>query len=274
MNKRIIGLLSLTSLAVAASPALSQTELAKVGNTTISLEEFNKRYQENLKFFQFKSPTKQAVLDDIIKRELGVIEAKKLGLDKDPAVIDRINTVLYQALLDKQLGKTLEGISVSDEEAKDYYSKNPEIRTSHIFVGVRPGATPQQVQAAKDRITKILKDDLKGGASFSEVAQAKSEGPAAAMGGDIDFKTRDALDPAYYDAALKLRSPGKVSEIVRTPFGFHIIKLTAIRTWDDADQSLAKRQVFETKRAALFEKYMTGLRSQHKVSVNSQLIKE
>lgn len=274
MDKKTFALLSLSALALASTQATAQTELAKVGSTTISLEDFNKRYQENLRFFQFKSPTKQAVLEDIIKRELGVIEAKKLGLDKDPAVIDRINTVLYQALLDKQLGKSLEGISVSDEEAKDYYSKNPEVRTSHIFVGVRPGATPQQIQAAKDRITKILKDDLKGSASFSEVAQAKSEGPAAAMGGDIDFKTRDALDPAYYEAAVKLRSPGKVSDIVRTPFGFHIIKLTAVRSWEDADQSLAKRQVFETKRAALFEKYMTGLRSQHKVSVNSQLIKD
>lgn len=283
MDKRTLVDSSLFALAASAlvlsaqlvpCRALAETELARVGGTSISLEEFNRRYQENMRFFQFKAPSKEAVLDDLIKRELGVQEARRAGLEKDPVVQERINTVLYQALLDKQLGKAFEGIRVTDEEAKAHYSKNPEIRTSHIFVTVPPTATQEQVAAAKERITKILKEDLKGGASFSEVAQKRSEGPAAAMGGDIDFKTRDALDPAYYEAALQLKTPGKVSDIVRTRFGFHIIKLTAVRSWEDADQVQAKRQVFETKRAALFEKYIAGLRSQSKVSVRKELLKD
>jgi peptidyl-prolyl cis-trans isomerase C/peptidyl-prolyl cis-trans isomerase D len=245
-----------------------------VGGAVITLEEFNKRYQDNSKFFQFNPPSKQAVLDDLLKRELGIQEARRLGLDKDPAVLDRVNTVLYQALLDKQLGKDLEQIKISDTEAKAHYEKNPEIRTSHIFVAVRPGAPESEVKAAKDRISQILKEDLKGGASFSEVAQTRSDGPAASMGGDIDYKTRDALDPAYYEAALRLRTPGNVSGIVRSSFGFHIIKLTAIRPWDDADRTVVRRQIFESKRQSLFEKYMSGLRGQYKVSVKKDLIKE
>src|SRR5689334_9211877 len=79
------------------------TELARVNGTVISLEDFNKKYRENLKFFQFKAPTRKSVLDDLIKRELGIQQAKKEGLDKDPEVIDRMNTVLYHALLDKNL---------------------------------------------------------------------------------------------------------------------------------------------------------------------------
>jgi peptidyl-prolyl cis-trans isomerase C len=141
-------------------------------------------------------------------------------------------------------------------------------------VAVRPGAPEAEVKAAKDRISQILKEDLKGGASFSEVAQTRSDGPAASMGGDIDYKTRDALDPAYYEAALRLRTPGNVSGIVRSSFGFHIIKLTAIRPWDDADRTVVRRQIFEAKRQSLFEKYMSGLRGQYKVSVKKDLIKE
>jgi len=276
MNKRtlVVSTFILASLApLGARLALADTELARVGSAAISLEDFNRRYQDNLKFFQFKAPTKEAVLEDLIKRELGVQEAKKLGLEKDPVVQDRINTVLYQALLEKQLGKNFEGITVSDEEAKAQYAKSPEIRTSHIFVSAPPSATPEQVATAKERITRILKEDLKGGASFAEVAQKRSEGPAAAMGGDIDYKTREALDPAYYEAALQLKSPGKVSDVVRSRFGFHIIKLTAVRPWDDADQVQTKRQVFEAKRAALFDKYMASLRSQGKVTVRKELIK-
>jgi parvulin-like peptidyl-prolyl isomerase len=274
-NCPIMGLLAglITCSALIGPVAFAKTELAKVGGTVITLEDFNQRYQDNAKFFQFNAPTKQAVLDDIVKRELGILEARRLGLDKDAAVIERINTVLYQALLDKKLGKDLEQIKISDSEAKAHYEKNPEVRTSHIFVAVRPGATEEEVRAARERITRIQKEDLKAGASFSEVAQTRSDGPAAAMGGDIDFKTRDALDPAYYEAAVKLRTPGSTSGIVRSAFGFHIIKLTAVRSWEDADRTVVRRQIFEAKRQELFEKYMDALRSQYKVSVKKELLK-
>src|SRR5262245_59671809 len=119
-------------LLAAYGAAEAATELAKINATTISLEDFNKKYRENLKFFQFKAPTKKGVLDDMIKRELGIQEARKMGLDKDPEVVDRMNTVLYHALLDKKLSKEFEAIHVSDDEAKDYYARNPELRTSHV----------------------------------------------------------------------------------------------------------------------------------------------
>ncbi|NDD92156.1 hypothetical protein EBZ37_08735 [bacterium] len=262
-----------SALAETGKPDAKETVLARINGTTISLEEFNARYKENLKFFQFKAPSKQAVLDDLIKRELAIQEAKKLSLEKDPVVIERINTVLYQAVLDKQLGKELEKIKVSDDEARSNYKKSPEIRTSHIFVALRPDAPADQESAAKKRMAAI-QESLKQGASFAEVAQNKSDGPAAAMGGDIDYKTKDNLDPSYYQAALALGKPGKISGVVRTPFGLHLIKLTAIRAWEDADQAMVKRQIFDEKRAALFEKYMDKLRREAKVSVNASLLKD
>jgi peptidyl-prolyl cis-trans isomerase C/peptidyl-prolyl cis-trans isomerase D len=122
----------------AVSAARAATELAKVNSTVITLEDFNKKYKENLKFFQYKAPSKTSVLDDLVKRELGIQEAKREGLDKDPEIQERMNTVLYHALLDKKLSKEFEAIHVSDGEAKDYYARNPEVRTSHIFVALRP----------------------------------------------------------------------------------------------------------------------------------------
>ncbi len=54
---------------ISLQPAFSATELARVDNTVITLEDFNKKYQENLKFFQMKAPKKRDVLEDLIKRE-------------------------------------------------------------------------------------------------------------------------------------------------------------------------------------------------------------
>lgn len=259
-------------LAVTALEAA--TELARINNRVISLEEFNKRYQENLKFFQHRAPTKAAVLDDVIKRELGIQEAKRQGVDKDPEVIDRMNTVLFNALLEKQLGKEVEKIFVSDDEARSFYDKNPEVRTSHIFIGVAPGATKAQEKEALERIQSIQKDYLRPGKmSFAEVAQRHSEGVAAAMGGDIDYQGKDKLDPAYYEAALRLKTPGQVSGVVRSQFGYHLIKLTAVRPWGDVDKAAIKRLVFEEKRAQLFDAYMKKLRSQAKVAIRSELLR-
>ena len=260
---------------ISATSALAATELARINSTVITLESFNKKYRENLKYFQFKIPTKQGMLDEMIKRELGVQEAKKLGVDRDPEVIDQMNTVLYHALINKKLSKEFDAIHITDDETKGYYSKNPEIRTSHIFVALAPDATPDQVKKAYAKIKKIQDDYLRDGKmGFAEVAQHYSEGSAAPMGGDLDYQTRDKLDPAYYEAAWRLRSPGKVSGIVRTQFGYHIIKLTAVRPWEEVDKAQIKRMLFDERRASIFEKYMDQLRAHARVSVKKELLKD
>ncbi len=259
--------------AIKAVEAATET-LATINKKVITLDEFNKKYRENLKFFQFKAPTKKGVLDDLVKRELGIQEAIKEGLDKDPDVIDRMNTVLYHALLDKKLSKDFESIHISDDEAKSYYSRNPEIRTSHIFVAVKPDAKPEEIAKARTKIEGIQKDHLgPNKMSFAEVAQRFSEGPSAPMGGDIDYQTKDKLDPRYYDTAIKLK-PGQVSGVVRSQFGFHIIKLTSSRAWDDVDKAQIKRLVFDEQRTKIFDKYMDKLKAQSKVAINETLIKE
>ena len=213
----------------------------------------------------------------LIKRELGLQEAKKQGIDKDPEVVDRMNTVIYHALLDKKLTKEFESIHIEDDEAKAYYSKNPELRTSHIFIAVHPDAKPDEEKKAHDKIQKIYDEYFKTGeskTSFAEIAQRFSEGVAAPMGGDIDYQTKDKLDPAYYEAALRLKTPGKVSSIIRSQFGFHIIKLTAVRPWEDMDKAQVKRMLFDERRAQIFETYMGQLRKQAAVSIHSDLIKD
>jgi parvulin-like peptidyl-prolyl isomerase len=277
-NPQLVGTLAIAAatLAFGSAAAWAATELAKIGTKVISLEEFNKKYQENLKFFQYKAPpSKKSVLDDLIKRELGVQEARKLRLDQDPDVIERIETVLYRALVEKKLGKEFESINITDDEAKRYYEKFPEVRTSHVFVAVPGNASAEDDKKARERIQKIYDEHIRPGKmSFAEVAQRFSEGVAAPMGGDIDYQTKDKLDPAYYDAALKLGKAGKVSGIVRSQAGYHVIKLTAVRPWDEADRNLVKRMLFEERQAQIFDKYMAQLRGQSKVSVNATLIKE
>jgi parvulin-like peptidyl-prolyl isomerase len=264
------------SLAFLSHPANSAPGgvVAQVNGKPITVDFLNRKYKESLLYSQGTPPTKKAVLDDLIKRELGIQEAVKLGLNKDPEVVDKTNTVLYNALLERKLAKDFEKIDVSDDEAKKYYDKNPEIRTSHIFVPVVPGTPKDLEEKARERIKKIQTVLSESKMSFAEVAQKYSEGVEAPLGGDVDYQTRDRLDPAYYDAALALKSPGKVSGVVRSSIGYHIIRLTAVRPWEEADTAKIKRLVFERKREQIFEGYIAGLRKSSKVTVNSSLLTE
>jgi len=260
-------------VALVPSAAFSATEIAKVNGKVITLEEFNKKYQALLPLYQNKTPTKQTVLEDLIKRELGVQEAKKLKLEQDPEVIEEMNTVLYQALLRKQLAKDFDKIAITDTDAHAWYNMNPELRTSHIFVPLAIGASKEEEAAAMKKIHEIQDKELKGGKSFAEVAQKFSEGVAAPMGGDIDYQSKAQLDPAYYEAARALKTPGKVSGIVRSQFGYHIIKLTAIRPWSEVAPAAIRQEVFNERKQGLFDNYMKNLRAKASVTVKNDLVK-
>lgn len=275
MSKALVtlGLVVGATIAISAQAA---TELARINSSVITLEDFNNKYRENMKFFRYKTPTKQNVLEDMIKRDLGIQEARKLGLDRDPEVIERINTVLYHSLLDKKLAGQFDTIQISNDEIEEYYKRNPEIRTSHIFVQVRFDATPAQETAAKTKIIKIkgaLDEALKSGKqTFAEIARQYSEGVAAPAGGDIDYQTKDKLDPAYYNAAVALKKAGNISNIVRSQFGYHIIKLTGLKEFKDVDRGQYKRIIFDEKRAKIFDAYMEDLKKKAKINVRYDLL--
>lgn len=278
MNKTLVlnWCLGMTLLAVAINgPAKAEEKiLAKINGSNIFLDDFNRKYQESTRFQVVNKSIKKDVLEDLIKRELAIQEARKIGLDKDPVILERMDNVLYHALLEKKLANEFEKIHVTDAEAESYYKEYPEIRTSHVFVAVRPDSTAEVVQKAKERIQKVAVDFIKKNElTFAEIAQRFSESPSAPMGGDLDYQTRDKLDPAYYDAALALRTPGKVSGVIQTQFGFHIVKLTAIRPWDEADHPKTKQMVFEKHRKEIFDKYVAGLRRQAKIEVHESLLK-
>lgn len=257
------------------SELLAQSEMiARVNKETITTEDFNQQYQESLKFFSPDQINKKALLEDMIKQKLVIQEANKTDLRKEPEVINKINAILYTAFLEKKLAKKVEGISITNEEVQSYCAKTPEIRTSQIFVRLKQNASGEEKKQALEKITQVreLLDDK--AASFSEVAQKFSEGPTAQMGGDIDYQLKEQLGQNYYNAALKLKTPGKISEVIRTPFGYVIIKLTGIRTCDDTDTAKIRGAIFNQKRNEIIAEYIESLKQKANISIHSKSIKD
>lgn len=122
----------------------------------------------------------------------------------------------------------------TDEEVQAYYDANKEsdprfqqeeqVKARHILIKVEEDATQEQVQAARSRI-ETLREDALSGADFAELARNNSEDAGSGQnGGDLGFFGRGRMVPPFEQAAFAT-APGEISDIVRSQFGFHVIKV-------------------------------------------------
>lgn len=125
----------------------------------------------------------------------------------------------------------LAGINVSEDQLRQYYQehlseyqKEKEVRARHILISVKEDAPEEEVNRVRGEAQKIL-DEARKGKDFAELARKHSQDPTAAQnGGDLGFFTREKMVPAFSDAAFSLKA-GEIGDLVRTPFGFHIIRV-------------------------------------------------
>lgn len=274
--------MNLTSLTCIFSTLLLFTSLsfaqkgsevvATVGKKNITLDDFNKKYSE-IKTQTLNPPAKSVFLEDMVRYEVGLQEAQKRNLERDPMVIERIQQELYKALLEKDLGQRVQKIQVSDAEMKAFYKNNPEIRTSHILIEFKPGATTEQIAEAKKRATEIYDEVKNSKRPFEELVKLYSDDPLSKQaGGDVGWQSRVTLVPSYYDAALNAKV-NEIKGIVETPFGFHIIKVIGRRSFENSNKRQVRAAVFDEKRKQAFNEYFEKLKKQYTIKTNPTLIK-
>lgn len=102
-----------------------------------------------------------------------------------------------------------------------------EFNVSHILISVPEKATPEQLQARRDRAEQALAQ-IKAGTDFRQVAAAFSDGPEALQGGLIGWREASRLPALFLDALRPLQT-GQLSELLRSPNGFHILRLNERR---------------------------------------------
>ena len=128
-------------------------------------------------------------------------------------------------------------ITPNADDIKTYYDQNAqrlagqeERRASHILINAPKTAPAAERQTAKDKAEALLTQVQKAPGTFAQVAKANSQDAGSAVnGGDLDFFGRGAMVKPFEDTAYSLKK-GDISPLVETEYGYHIIKLTDIKT--------------------------------------------
>src|ERR1700736_2503713 len=163
------------------------------------------------------------------------------------------NRLLMDSLLasEGKAATTDEAMKKVYEDASKQITGEQEVHARHILVETEDEA-------------KAVEDELKKGADFAELAKKKSKDPGASDGGDLGFFTKDQMVPEFSAVAFALE-PGKVSDPVKSQFGWHVIKVEEKRNRKapDFDQVRAQIETYVTRKAQ--GDYVAKLREAAKV---------
>jgi peptidyl-prolyl cis-trans isomerase D len=125
-------------------------------------------------------------------------------------------------------------VKVSDEQIKEYYEEHidtfkekKQVKARHILFKLAENASPEEEAKVKQKAEEVLKK-AKAGENFAELAKKYSEGPTAKDGGDLGYFSENQMIKPFEEAAFKMKK-GEVSDLVRTSFGYHIIKVEDVK---------------------------------------------
>lgn len=268
----LVGIVFLLALNSGCAKRGNEKVLATINKTEeITLGEFNEimsklpeRYQDVV------SKNKRVFLDELIIDRLLFNEAMEKKLDEEEEVRRLFKEAKKKIVMARLLKDEVEDkVVVGEDEITDYYSANKDkfttqesLRASHILV------------RSQEEADSILAE-LSSGRNFEDLARARSIDPTSETGGDIGYFTRTQLVPEFEDACFDMKV-GEVSRVVKTKFGYHIIKLTErsepkarelAEVRDSIEQSLSR-----LKKKIRFNELVSRLKDNAQINVNANLI--
>ena len=136
-------------------------------------------------------------------------------------------------LIQEMRRKLVKDITVTPSDVRRYFDKLPTDSLPSVptaveveIITMQPRIPIEEINRVKDELRNYTERVTKGEASFSTLARLYSEDPGSArQGGEMDYVGRGMLDPAFASVAFNLTDSKKISKIVETEFGYHIIQL-------------------------------------------------
>ncbi|MDQ6802004.1 MAG: peptidylprolyl isomerase [Acidobacteriota bacterium] len=180
-------------------------------------------------------PGKKQFADDYLRMKLLAAEGMKNGLDKDADVQKQLNLLRENLVAQEELKKIDSTIAVSDADLKKAYDENKkdyeQVKAKHILIAVKGSPAAQKgkkelTDAEARAKAESLRAEIVGGkAKFEDVAKKESDDVESGKnGGDLGAFARGQMVPEFEQAAFGAKA-GDVTPVVKTQFGYHIIKV-------------------------------------------------
>jgi len=252
---------------------LASQALAEVNGTAITVGDFDRELKNLPEYLKATTNTPQGrreMLDTMIVRELILQQAKKDGLDRGSELEDKIEELKKRVIVEAFLKKKVEKQgTASNQELKKFYDQNKdkfkageEIRASHILL--------KSEQEAESVLAKI-----KRGGKFEALAKQYSIDSTASKGGDLGWFGKGKMVPDFEQATFALKQ-GQVSGVIKTNFGYHLIKLTGkrppgIRPFDEVKDQI-EASLEPTKQQKVFQKVKDDLKKNSTYSIKEDVL--
>ena len=219
-----------------AAAQTSDPIVMKVAGVDVPRSEFEYSYNKNNTDGVIDKKTVEEYVDLFVNYKLKVQAALDARIDTTKAFLTE-----FAQYRDQQVRPTFvtdddmlqEAHVVYDETVKNI-GPDGLVNASHILIRTPQKATEEQLQEAKRRIDSVY-TALKNGADFEELAKKVSQDPGSAQrGGVLGFFSRNQTVKEFEDAAFALQ-PGEMSAPVQSPYGWHIIRVTERKQFEDFD---------------------------------------
>jgi len=269
-----LGIISLSLLIVGGCDFNAKNKvLAKIDNETITQAEFQAKLDRLPAYYRaLAKEQKGKFLDELVNEKLFLKEAYRKGVDKNKEVKELVaearNKIIIAKFIEEELSSAAK---VSDKDVEEYYNAHkkefislPRFRASHILVSTQ--------QEAKEVLERLKQP----GADFSSIAKEVSIDPSKSNGGDLGYFTEGQMIPDFESACFKLEV-GQTSDIVKTQFGYHIIKLTdkkpaSTKTLSEVSDQI-KRKILDSKKMEKLQDVIKDIRARANIKINQDFLK-
>jgi peptidyl-prolyl cis-trans isomerase C len=258
------------ALLLASVSASAAVEIVKIGNKSITDQDIKgmlgampeaQRQQLNK-----ENETKKRIVDNVVVEELFVQEAETSGIAKDKEFQQALDRARRQLLAQRYIQKTVQP-KITDANVEAFFNKNKtrysqdEVKASHVLLNTEAEAKEVYEKAAK-------------GDDFAVLAKKYSKDPSAAQNnGDLGFFTRSRMVPEFANAAFGMK-PGEISKPVKSPFGWHVIKVVEKKDGKPVKFADVKDQVRGDYQNESFTSLVDSLKAKKNVVINEDKIKE
>jgi len=232
--------------AAGAEASLGEEAAAVVGGRRISAAELRealareRQSGEMPKVLATLTPQgKERILNDLVERSLLAARARSLGLDKGPR-FDRSLLAAAEAILAELLTeREIEALDFGDAALRAYHEANPDEFRAQRRVKARHIVVATEVEA------KEARKEIQAGKDFGETAAARNVDSSRSAGGDLGWVVPGVMARTFEEALFSLKT-GDVSGIVKTSYGFHLVKAEAVdegkvRPFDEVKGEVKKR---------------------------------